>query len=227
MPIRIFKKEWTLWGLPFICLLLLLILAIRVPSLRKNTFLKVNDATDYTSLSKIPSIASLSNEHEVDLSFAFENRPLFSIYLYFKVNSLTGEKPNLDGDIVATLMSGDEELKTVRVPVKELYLRYKTSTITSLKGKEFVFDVDEVENGSYQLFLKGDGVNSDTAIYLLGGEKRPHFFETKKLMDKTKGLMFVVTTKQAEYPYIWYICFLMSVYVLIIIIHFSKRLQGE
>ena len=187
-----------------------LLASVLIPSNRKAVLYKANDLSDYSSLNNVPDIVFLSNEHYTDLTFRLLEKELYAVCLYFRVTGVNGEKPETDGKIVASLLQGDQLVKTVDIPIADLYYRYKISSILSCKEKEIVFDLDGLQSGEFLLSLRAEGMSEKTRVSLMGGIYVPEYISLRNHPNKFEGVLNIIETKQKRHPYTWYLVLLIS-----------------
>ena len=191
-----------------------IIISALFPSSRKAPLYTANDISEYSSMSHIPDTIFLSNKKDTVLSFRLLEKELYAVCLYFRVSGVNGEKAETDGKVVASLLKGDHLLKTVEIPITELYHYYITSTLTSFKGKEIIFDLDGEQSGEFELSLRTEGMSEKTRISLLGANYVPEYICIKDQPNRLVGVLTVIETKQRRYPYTWYLILLTTLYFL-------------
>ncbi len=175
---------------------ILFALAIIVPIERKTVKFSDVDISSYNGKWAVPKLGAVTNQRSAEIAFSLYNEKLYGISLFFYAD---GEVE--DGEVLCTLQCDGEELETVVIPVKELFVLMRGA---SVNAREIIFQSRPDSPGRYTLILEGRNIDPDTRISLFGKHGTQHYasFETKE-NGKFRDILYIIETIKPEHPYIW------------------------
>lgn len=187
---------------------LLFILALVIPVDRKIVKFSDVDISTYNGKWAVPKIGAVTNQSSIEIEFSLYNEKLYGIALYFCAD---GEIE--DGTVQCTLQLDGQDLETVEIPVKELFVFMRGA---SINPKEIIFNSKPSASGRYRVVLKGENIDPQTRISLFGKHGTQHYASiVTKENGNFRDIIYMIETIEPEHPYIWAAAMILALSLLI------------
>ena len=189
------RRKYVLISINLI-FLVIFILSLCISVDRKAAKYSGTDISMYSNRASIPVIGGITDNRTAEMTFRLYDERLYGVSLFFYA-----EGENDDGDIICTLQYDGEEVDEAVIPVKELLLLMKGS---SLEAKEIIFKTTPSYSGEYTLCLKGNGIDPGTRISLYGSRNQERYMRyINSGCQKYNEILYSIEILESNHPYVW------------------------